>query len=173
MADVSITQESNQRAMFTHALFQLGGAVGSFVWADSRPRFCPSGFWRTPIFGWRLRIFSLGPREIRRLLACAILRPMRVIGGQGSAKCLARLFYPTRIRATVWVGRWGSQSGSIIGPLVEECFCLSNRIPAASSGPRPFHSNRLCRGFLCEPRRASPASRTIVKIRARYNNPSL
>ena len=109
------------RAIVLTALFQLGGAVGSFVLGRVLDRVLS---FRVLAYAYLLAggfVFLIGSAgKSVGLLACAIpAAGFAVIGGQGCANALAAAFYPTPIRATgvgwaLGVGR----IGSIVGPLV-------------------------------------------------------
>jgi len=109
------------RAIVLTALFQLGGAVGSFVLGRVLDRFLSFRVLAYAYLSAGVFVFLIGTAgKSVVLLACAILAAgCAVIGGQGGANALAAAFYPTPIRATgvgwaLGIGR----VGSIIGPLV-------------------------------------------------------
>ena len=109
------------RAIVLTALFQLGGAVGSFVLGRVLDRFLSFRVLAYAYLTAGVFVFLIGTAgKSVVLLACAILAAgCAVIGAQGGANALAAAFYPTPIRATgvgwaLGIGR----VGSIIGPLV-------------------------------------------------------
>jgi AAHS family 4-hydroxybenzoate transporter-like MFS transporter len=109
------------RAIVLTALFQLGGAVGSFVLGRVLDRFLSFRVLAYAYLSAGVFVFLIGSAgKSVVLLACAILAAgFAVIGGQGCANALAAAFYPTPIRATgvgwaLGIGR----VGSIVGPLV-------------------------------------------------------
>jgi AAHS family 4-hydroxybenzoate transporter-like MFS transporter len=109
------------RAIVLTALFQLGGAVGSFVLGRVLDRFLSFRVLACAYLTAGVFVFLIGTAgKSVVLLACAILAAgCAVIGAQGGANALAAAFYPTPIRATgvgwaLGIGR----VGSIVGPLV-------------------------------------------------------
>ena len=109
------------RAIVLTALFQLGGAVGSFVLGRVLDRFLSFRVLAYAYLSAGFFVFLIGTAgKSVVLLACAILAAgCAVIGAQGGANALAAAFYPTPIRATgvgwaLGIGR----AGSIIGPLL-------------------------------------------------------
>jgi AAHS family 4-hydroxybenzoate transporter-like MFS transporter len=109
------------RAIVLTALFQLGGAVGSFVLGRVLDRFLSFRVLGYAYLAAGVFVFLIGTAgKSVVLLAWAIFAAgFAVIGGQGCANVLAAAFYPTPIRATgvgwaLGIGR----VGSIVGPLL-------------------------------------------------------
>ena len=109
------------RAIVLTALFQLGGAVGSFVLGRVLDSFLSFRVLAYAYLTAGVFVFLIGTAgKSVVLLACAILAAgCAVIGAQGGANALAAAFYPTPMRATgvgwaLGIGR----VGSIVGPLL-------------------------------------------------------
>jgi AAHS family 4-hydroxybenzoate transporter-like MFS transporter len=110
-----------QKAILLTALFQVGGAVGSFIMGRLLDRFLSFRVLACAYLSAGVFVFFIGAagKSVAFLALTIFAAGCGVIGGQSSANALTAEFYPTPMRSTgvgwaLGIGR----IGSIIGPLL-------------------------------------------------------
>ncbi len=163
------------RAIVLTALFQLGGAVGSFVLGRVLDRFLSFRVLAYAyLIGRRLRISHRDRGKIRR---CCWLRHtcgrMRGNRRAGRRQCAGRGVLSNPIRATgvgwaLGIGRVGSIIGPLLGGVLLSLQQETRRVFWAAAIPVLIAS---VAGFLASRVRVFRGGGIIVEIRARYNGP--